>query len=191
MKVPSYVFTPILGLIDRWPFKLPISVSFAVLWEALNNGGEIVETLFQVDPILAGMAVAAYLGDWITGLGRALWDHGLAGVRSNEFRHAGWKLIEYCGVVGVCVLLTNGTAHTWAAPGFSWLNEAGFIYVAVTEGFSIWENVTRRKRGAGRVMMDLSDLMSGDWEKILERRRDRKNGGTTDESLERSRPIEY
>lgn len=185
MKVPQYAIYPVLSLVDRWQWKLPISLGSAWIWQFLEPASEILSTLFTMDPRLAVMALALYVVDWITGIGRVLYVHGPGGLQSDEFRRAGWKFMEYVGVIVVALSLANGTSHTWASPIFAWMREAAPIYVALTEGFSVWENVTRSEKGASRIMVNLQNILAGNWEELDKGEWGDENG---DETLDRSRP---
>lgn len=178
MLVPRYAVNPILGLLDKWHFKLPLSFGGGVLCQHITSPVEVANNLpglFHFNPTLMAMAVAFLSVDTITGIGRVLYEEGVEGIRSSRLRLAGWKLIEYAGVLFIGLVLTNGTKGTWSASLFSWMDVAGFLYVSLTESLSIVENITRRDRGAARILHDTKDMALGDWEKLLDRHVDLPN----------------
>lgn len=149
-----------IDLLHDWAIRLPVALGLTGLWAALSRLlgglGDIYADLFRADTVLVVMVLTLMLLDAVTGIAAAR--KRRERIRSRVFRRTGYKLIEYAAVGAVGVLIANGFGGSPLGGLTQQVDDVVLFYLAVTEAFSVFENVTGSREGAVRLVRRIRNV---------------------------------
>jgi phage-related holin len=151
--------TALPGLLAGWQVKLPLAVASAVVLQAAEHVAGYYGRLLDGDGLLVAACVGLFFLDTLSGI-FASWKKGDK-ITSKGFRRSGWKAIEYSMVGLATTIVANASAHTFLALALTWWDEAWLMYVVITEGFSVLENMTGSRDGALLRIRQITALWHG------------------------------
>lgn len=164
--MPHRLYVPFAGLVQGWEGKLLASAVGALALEAAAYVGGLYGRMLEADPLLVFLVANFLVVDAVTGVAAAR--RRAETVSSRAMRRTGWKALEYAAVAFVGISIANGFAAGPLHVLTDGFDDAALIYVAITEAFSIAENVTGSREGARRLIRRIRDLATGRTEMVEE-----------------------
>lgn len=164
--MPDRLYQPLFGLAQYWEAKLVLASVGAAALQALEYVAALYGRMLDGDPLLVFLIVNLLVVDLVTGVAAAR--KRREKLHSKGLRRTGWKVIEYSAIGFVGVSLANGFADSSLHLLTDGLDDAALLYVAVTEAFSIAENIAGSRDGARKLIRRITDLATGRTRKIEE-----------------------
>lgn len=165
-------YAPLAGLLEGWQLKLPLAAGLGIAMEALRRIGALYAELLSAPTALVAACVLLLLLDMVTGMAAAV--RRGERIASRALRRTSWKVIEYAAVGLVGVTLSNAFSEGPFALLTAGLGDASLLYIALTEGLSVLENVTGSRSAALALLqrlravwarggdVDIADLQSAE-----------------------------
>jgi hypothetical protein len=133
------LYTPLVGLASAW---LPKAATAALLTWAIEIAravGATYSALLATDAALVALIGLLIALDTITGITASR--RAKRPLRSRTLRRTGYKVMEYSALGYAAVAIANGFSGSPFASVVSALDDAMLLYIALTEVYSITENV--------------------------------------------------
>lgn len=160
------IHQPLLGLAQHWELKLGLASVGAAALQAAEYVAGLYGRMLETDPLLVFLIANLLLVDLVTGVAAAR--KRKEKLHSKGLRRTGWKTIEYSAIGFVGVSLANGFADSALHALTDGLDDAALLYVAITEAFSIAENITGSRDGARKLIRRITDLATGRTKRVEE-----------------------
>jgi hypothetical protein len=150
---------PVLGLASAWLPKLTTSALLVWVLEVLRATSSVYAEVLNTDAALVALIGLLIVLDTVTGVTAAL--RRGARIRSHLLRRTVVKVVEYSAVGYASVAVSNAFARGPLAGMVSAFDDAVLLYIALTEVYSIAENVWG-EGGARRVLDWVASVRRGE-----------------------------
>ena len=145
-----------IKLFRHWEYKLPAAMAGGVGYSFFRDIVGWYSELLETDPVLVLLAVTMIFLDWLTGTVKALcrWWKRIERFNIEKQRDAARKILIWFGVIGICVMLSNGFEREWQwMEHVAVLDYAALMLCAWVEGMSAAENI-----GADHLMHRIREI---------------------------------
>ena len=174
-EIQHRLMRPIDGLLAAWEPKAAAAAGLALVLQFLDHVAGLYGQLFDTDPLLVTAIATLLMLDLVSGIAAAAKRQEPIG--SKGLRQTGYKIVEYTLLGGAGVLLANAFAVNPLHYITDGLDDAVLLFIALTEAFSIVENITGSRAGAQHLVR-----------KILRVWRTDRGGVAIEEAIERFDP---